>query len=310
MKTRQLIWLAGVVVVLGALYLIVKSSSIPVAKETTLAKVDTAAVTVITTVSNGDTVQMERTDKGWMLTKPIDWPVNESYLKQAMRQVADMYVETEVTSNPKRQTEFGVDDKGVQLSLVAGKKTVNLVLGNPVPSSGNSYARIADDSTIYQVRGNPKATFSRTADSWRDRNIVTIPADQIIRFAMKGVELKRDPGQPWRQTFPVVNDSIDSPLLDRRFDNVSRLSATSFASEEEAAKVDWVLSKEMFEVEGANGMDQQIHFLKADDNRYYVKRNDEPTVFFVTKSLHDRIFTDMYNEITGKKQAATEMKKK
>ncbi|MFH0882128.1 MAG: DUF4340 domain-containing protein [bacterium] len=302
MKIRQLIWLVGVVIVLAILYLVVKSTSIPVAKETTLPQVDTSDVTVVTTVSQGDTVRLERTENGWMLTQPLEWPVNPAYMNQAMRQIADMRIETEVTSNPERFAEFGVDDSGLHLTLVTGKKTVDLILGNPVPTSGNSYARLAQDSITFQVRGNPKSAFSRTADSWRDRSIVTVPPDQIIRFAMDGLQMKREQGQPWKQTFPVVNDSVDTPLLQRRFDTVARLSATSFATGAEAAKLDWNLSKENFEVESVSGTAQRVHFLKADDNRFYVKRNDEPTIFFVPKTAHDRIFVDLRNEILGKKE--------
>jgi hypothetical protein len=302
MKSRQLIWLAGVVIVLAIVYLVVKSTSIPKAKETTLPQMDTSDVTAIMTVNHGDTVRLERTDNGWMLTQPLEWPVNSAYMKQAMRQIADMRIETEVTSNPGRFAEFGVDDNGLHVTLAAGEKTVDLILGNPAPVSGNSYARLAQDSTTYQVRGNPKSTFSRKADSWRDRSIVTIPSDQIIRFAMDGLQLKRDQGQPWKLTAPVVNDSIDTPQLQRRFDTVARLSANEFASAEEAAKADWNLSKESFEVESVNGTVQQIHFLKADDNRFFVRRNGEPTTYYVPKTTHDRIFVDLRKEILGEKE--------
>ncbi len=301
MNTRQLIWLAGAVIVLGILYFVVRSTSIPIAQETTLPQVDTADVAAITTIDKNDTVRLERTDNGWKLTQPVDWPANHIYVKQALRQIAEMQIESEVTSNPDRFEEYGVDGSGLQVTLDTGKKTVNLVLGNPHSGSSNSYARLAEDSTIYQVRGNPKATFSRKADLWRDRSIVTIPGDQIVRFAMPGLEMRRSQGQPWQLTFPVANDSVDSPVLDRRFDSVARLSATGFVPDDEAAKIDWKRSKDFLEVESVNGVTQRIHFMKADENRFYAKRNDEPTIFFVPKTTHDRIVVDMRKEILAKK---------
>jgi len=306
MSTRQLLWLGIAILLLAGVYLLMKSTSVPVAEEVTLSGLDTANVVAITINQPDDTTRLERTSEGWQLTKPLDWPANYRFVEQALKRVADMRIESEVSSNPERFGEYGVDSTGLSITLETKKKSVDLVLGGTHFASSNSYARLANGESVYLVRGNAKPIFKRNSENWRNKKIVKTPEESMIRFTTEEYSLRRGAESNWELATPREGEAVDETGMKRWFGSVVRLSAVSFAKAEQTAGLNWNKPDNWFEFETDNGTVTHLRFIKdPNGERYFALKNDEPTVYVVSKSIYDQIFVSLRNAVLATQEEKT-----
>lgn len=102
----------------------------------------------------------------------------------------------EVSSNKETQGEYEVREQDYQLLLEGenGEKIASLLLGKFSGSGNASFVRLADESSVYAVKGFLRGDWNQDADQYRDRTILRIAKENVREikaagkstFALKG----------------------------------------------------------------------------------------------------------------------------
>lgn len=104
----------------------------------------------------------------------------------------------EVSSNKEKQADYEVRDTDFQLLLEGenGDKIAQVILGKFSGAGSASFIRLADDTSVYAVKGFLKGDWNQDFDLFRDRTVLRVARENVreIRtsgkssFALKGDE--------------------------------------------------------------------------------------------------------------------------
>ena len=193
MKTKQLLVLVGVLVVLGLLVLILenpfgKSEEQKKVEEAGLLfpyfnKVDVAKIEIIAAFGTTTTVLVKQNDQ-WLVESMDNYPADQTAVEELLDKVAEMKTVQRASSNPEKQSVFQVDSSGVEAKLTdaGGNLLAHLFAGKTTPEIFNSYVRAADSNDVYIVKGYLKATFDKGYRSWRDRTIFAFLKEDVTHL--------------------------------------------------------------------------------------------------------------------------------
>ncbi|MBS1260924.1 MAG: hypothetical protein MAG453_00240 [Calditrichaeota bacterium] len=291
MKMKQLLILVGVVIVLWVIFVLLEQSSVPTAEESYLVEIDTTTIDEVEIMRGGQTVTLERRGDGWYLTNPIEYRANPRYVSQMLEKLTEMRIESEVTSSKDRWSEFEVDTAGVALTVREDSVETRLVLGKAADSYRQSYARLADEETVYLVNGTYKTTLSRSAENWRDRSIFPHQQHDIVTIETDEYSLYRD-GDNWTMTVDGDTVAVDKPKAVRVQSAISRMRTSEFPEPADYETVDWAHPDATLRVGLEWGDEVPIRFYLDPENerRYYVRYGDERTVYLVYEGVYNQVF--------------------
>lgn len=300
MSGKTLLYLAIAVVVLTGLYFILASTSVPIAKDETVLDVDTSAITDLLIESELGAVHLQRTDNGWEITEPIQFPAGIGYVRQALARIANMDEESVVTNNPERHSEFGVDSTAILLTVIADGDTSSLLVGSSATGRAANYVRLPGEDPVLLVKGNVRSTLQRPVDNWRDRVIVHPTMRDLMRYTTSKIELYKPGDADWILTKPdTIYELGTNPQYARLFSRVPHLSAISFAKDEELAGIDFDRPDNWFEVETVDGKVIHVNFYEEPDgDRIFARLEGSPATYVVSPSIYKQIFEDLEGSLT------------
>lgn len=103
----------------------------------------------------------------------------------------------EVSSNKEKQADYEVRDTDFQLLLEGenGDKIAQVVLGKFSGAGNASFMRLADDTSVYAVKGFLKGDWNQEFDLYRDRTVLRVARENVREIRASGktsVTLKAD----------------------------------------------------------------------------------------------------------------------
>jgi hypothetical protein len=198
--------------------------------------VDTAAVDSVLLVSTSDSVKLVRNRADWTVNGFKAAPEEVSGL---LRELADTARGELIAENPASHARLGVDSTGGRRVRVKndGKVVLDLLVGSSESGFGTGYLRRSGEAAVYRIRSRLPELAGRKTDEWRDKTIVTLPADSIgsiaIRRGSQEYGLRRD-GKRWRLG---SGGTADSARVANLLGDLSRIRAAGFATPTQAASL-------------------------------------------------------------------------
>ncbi len=180
---------AILVLLIGAALLVLQRPGERASQETSgamLVQFDSAAVDQITLRSPGGSVVLKKASGTWMMESPIRYRADQSAVDAVLSKARSIPITTIVSSNAERFSLFNVDSTGTSVRLNAGDAVLaSFYIGKPSSSFSETYVRKDGSSDVVLADGMFAYTFSRAANEWRDKAILTVRQDEIqnVRFA-------------------------------------------------------------------------------------------------------------------------------
>ncbi len=222
----------------------------------TLANFDSPSISRIVIESGGTTTELKRHTIYWIFAKPISDRASAQTVNSVLDQLSHLSIQdqlrpAELINSPELSDEalgFGSDD-AVRVSLfqnnAAGEEIDTpvsiLILGKPAPLSNALYARVEGDperaAQTFVVSGAPRQYLTDPIDALRDRSLLGIPTEQVIRIVVRtaggDVEVTRKITPPqidWTLTKPLQTRA-DSEMMEAFLNRLSGLQIADIVEE-------------------------------------------------------------------------------
>lgn len=150
-----------------------------------------------------------RTTDGWSFEMPGNpmgvQRADVAKIEAGLKNIFEARKYQEVSSNKDKQGEYEVRDQDFQILLEGenGQKIAQAVLGKFSGSGNSSFIRLADDSSVYAVKGFLRGDWNQDADQYRDRSILRIAKENIREIQVSGAA-----------TFKLRSDDKGGMMLD------------------------------------------------------------------------------------------------
>lgn len=170
-------------------------------------KVD--SVKKVTLKDTSGTKIFTRTTDGWTFEIPGNpmgvQRADVAKIESGLKNIFEARRYQEVSSNKDKQADYEVRDQDFQILLEGenGSKVAQAVLGKFSGSGNASFIRLADDSSVYAVKGFLRGDWNQDADQYRDRSILRIAKENIREIQTTGP-----------QTFKLRADDKGTLVLD------------------------------------------------------------------------------------------------
>ncbi len=150
-----------------------------------------------------------RTTDGWTLElagSPLGvLKADVNKIETGLKNIFEARRYQEVSSNKEKQADYEVRDQDFQLLLEGenGEKIAQAILGKFSGAGNASFVRLADDSSVYAVKGFLRGDWNQDFDQYRDRTILRIAKENIKEIQVSG-----------KQTFKLKADDKGALTLD------------------------------------------------------------------------------------------------
>ena len=302
MKTKQLLILGAIFVVLAILVLRFEN---PFGQSEYEKKVETAMplfpdfneeqIVKIEITATGETTTLSKQNDNWLVASMDNYPADGEGVAELLSKVTEFKNTQRVSNNPEKQSEFEVDNTGVEAKLMdaSNKVLVHLFVGKTTPGFLSSYMRPADSNDVYVAQGYLQSVFNKGTRTWKDRTIFSFNKGIVTQFNIvspeETIELRLDADGAWQMLKPVVAVAKTTEV-DALLTTFSELDTDEFAeATDELAEYGLDTPQSTISAMLNDGTTATLHVGKEEEGKLYVKRDDKATVFRLFKSNVDRL---------------------
>lgn len=285
-KNKPILYLSALAVLQLVIYLVLRISGAPTAEVKYLVEVDTSKVSEMSIYHDGTTVTLKRGADTWEVTNPYQYPANNRFVKTLLEKLSDMRIESEVTSNKGRFSEFEVDTAGTRVTLYQSGDRSDFILGKTASGYRQTYARLENEDTIYMIRGSYGTAANRKADAWREKKVSDFEEADVVKVTTPNLTLVRENQDDWRVTDDKGESFVADQSKGKRIpSSLSRLRTSDFPEADDYKAVNFNKPLHSFRVDLKSGDFRDISFYSdpADSNKYFMKYHKKPHVFRVFK---------------------------
>ena len=303
MKTKQLLVLIGLFIVLGLLVLILenpfgKSEEQKKVEEAGLLfpffnKEDVAKIEIIASFGLTTTTLVKQNNQ-WLVESMDNYPADQTAVEELLDKVAEMKTIQRASSNPEKQSVFQVDSSGVEAKLAdaGGNLVAHLFAGKTTPEIFNSYVRAANSNDVYIVKGYLKATFDKGYRSWRDRTIFAFLKEDVthltIRSEEEEIELQIDAAGSWQILKPIVS-AADGTEVEAITELMSSLETDDFVESKPLSEYGLDAPKMSITAVLKDGSARALLIGNEESGAYYVKHGGKAQIFELNKGNVDKL---------------------
>lgn len=247
--------------------------------------------------NSGKAFELQRnpTNHLWRMILPGWEPRADSdKVEAALQRLQQLRAEQFVSDDPRADLDsFGLQTPELSLALAQGTNTALLIeFGrSPTNSSGQIYARRADQNSVVTVSKSVLGTWSH--EGFRDRHLVslTVPLTEIEVHGRDQFSLQRGSDDTWRvmpQDFPA-----DPALVSELMTNLSDLQAADFVKDVVTAadlpdkglvspSLQFILKTTVTNATGVtNVIVTQLDLGTNQDDKVFARRTDENSLYTV-----------------------------
>jgi hypothetical protein len=277
--------------------------SIPAVKDT---------ATKVEIVREGETIVLEKENERWSMTQPVKFAASQSSIDKLLELFekeigVDLMIPVKEDELPRYELE---PDKGISLTLWRGSEKVSsFLIGKGLGK--RTFVKPAGEMVVYRAKSNMKWKVDKKAADWREKRILTVDRDDIVKLVLHHpaadggpVTLERDKkaeGEGYEDTWQItgpVTEPADKSTVSSLLGSLVNLRAQGFADEVKVA--DAGFTDDAFKVTlhpaPGKGDPQTVVFgpeigedrmegKNADDR--FARRADADTVYIVRKYTHD-----------------------
>ena len=178
--------------------------------------VDAEQVTRLTIVDDaGTTIEMLRTDAGWVLAGTGDFPCQENAVPQFLDKLlalAGDRVVTETRASHKR-LNVAEDAYARRIAFATAGGTEHVLYLGTSPTYNVSHVRLADADQVYLVSGLSSTDAAVRAASWIDTTYLTLTQDQVAELTVENANgtfaFAKDAGGTWTMAGLAADETLD-----------------------------------------------------------------------------------------------------
>ena len=246
---------------------------------------------------DGEPVVLSSVDGVWRVTEPLDAAADQNNVESALNRLVELRITRVVATKPENYARLQVDDaSAVRVTVKAGEETLaQLMVGKY--GNGMTMVRIDDRPEVFGASGSLRYAFDRELKSWRDRQVVSVDADQVqtIRFASPNgtFHFQRNGGEWTALEGQEALGEFDSKQVSGSLSTAARLTASDFAPAEISAPRAG-LTEPRASVTMTLADDPTEIVLELGDSteqagELYLWRKGEPTIYVISQYLADRL---------------------
>lgn len=145
-----------------------------------LAAVATPDVNKVVISTLVDKLILERAERGWAITAPIQYPADTSLVEGLVAGLAGARMSEQLDQG--NLETYGVDDQhALNVELWAGGDTpaVSLMVGKSAGTQ-SVFVRLPGTQEVYRADVGSRARYERTAADWRDKLALEVDRDQVV----------------------------------------------------------------------------------------------------------------------------------
>ncbi len=207
--------------------------------------VEKAAVTSLT-LSGAKSAVLTKEGEGWKVADPAKPAekhlADDAEVTRALDALGDLQSAQFLTDRTEKQAEAEIDDaKGLALTVVAGAKKLEVVLGK-ASSNGGFYVRKPKSKELFIYKGGLDWTVRKDVKGWRKKTILAGKVEDVKRVTLKskdGAQVKAVAGEGGKWTLeetPTPADfRFDSQAVQQVASQLVGLSAQDFLEGADAA---------------------------------------------------------------------------
>ncbi|MCK4546331.1 MAG: DUF4340 domain-containing protein [Candidatus Eisenbacteria sp.] len=256
---------------------------------------DSAAVAVVEVYSPSDSTRLEKVDGIWRVATQGGYPADAQAVGEILAKVCDMGRDEVASRNPEKQSIFQVDGSNIEVRFLGADDNVfaHFYVGKSGPGHSGAYVRSVDSDNVILARGYLRGVFDKGARGWRDREIVDVNQNEILRFTMAHgdtvITVRTDDKIRWYITEP---DSVEARM--NTTDNVLRAFSTLMADDfgPDVSLEDAGLDQPWgtFTAHLADGTDLVLLVGSEEAGSRWVKGSDKDMVFKIRQHRVDSLF--------------------
>jgi hypothetical protein len=183
--------------------------------------------------SDGQKVLLTRTDSGWRVAEPVDFPADDVAVDGLVSSLADLASEGAI-DEPQAADVYGLGEAATRIQFEAAGREWELRVGGNAPVGGQTYVATASEAqTVYTVPTFRVTGFDKTLDDVREKLVLSF--DRLAVVAIEAdwpdgrVRLAKQ-GDAWQILEPLTADA-DSDTVESLLSDLSFLRADTFLDE-------------------------------------------------------------------------------
>jgi len=316
MKTKQLLILLGILVVLFVIVLVSKNPFSRYEKKgetkslfvdfdkNNVVKIELTKPVLSEVEGSDETTVLTKDGDKWLVETMENYPADQEEVDRLLDKVSEFKTDRLASKNPEKQSKFEVDSSGIEakLSDSNGKVLAHLFVGKSDPVSMITYVREADSNEVYRVVGYLNPIFDKGERTWKDRTIFDFNKGNITQLTIESEEgkviLPKDEEGNWKIIEPKPANAKKEEV-DKIADTLSKLEVSDFAEKKELKEYGLYEPKSKISAMLNDGSTKTLLIGNKEDSKYYVKRADSDIVFILYKYRIDELlkkFEDLKEE--------------
>ncbi|MBI3851263.1 MAG: DUF4340 domain-containing protein [Verrucomicrobia bacterium] len=244
-------------------------------------------------------LQREATNKTWRMTQPMRARADNPKIEDLLRKLQSLRASKFVTDDPTADlASFGLQPPELELAVAQGTNNLLVLQFGKTDTNETSmiHARRRDQNSVVLVPKAQLEPWRAQYTDFRDRYLVSLTAGSVRVVEARGngsFTVQRQTNDTWRLTAPEVLPA-DAGLVRELLADLSGLQITEF-TKDVVTELDFtnyglasparqyiLKSGEVSEVAGAtNAVIAQLDFGAVRDDKIYVRRSDESSVYAV-----------------------------
>jgi hypothetical protein len=246
-------------------------------------------------VAGGKTTKLVKSGDDWQVASDGNFHADRKAVKDLLAIVDTMEVDGVASMNPAKRSTFGVDSTGVGVTIGgSAKSSARFWVGNSTPDFSGLFLRVDGKDDVYSVARINRFQFDRGQQTWRDRKIVPLEAEQIrkmtLSWADTTVTLTREGADSLKRSTWTVAGNRPGESAAPAKPEMARMMATGFGtllSDAFPTATDTIPSRweplnYRFEIEGLNGARSVVEVgPKLSRGQHVVRRAGEPGIYLL-----------------------------
>jgi hypothetical protein len=184
-------------------------------RETRLFSFNAQDVTGIDLKRGSQELRFVKKGADWLMEKPLEARADSAGMEFFAKSLEVAKKGETVEESPGDLKKFGLDEPPFTLTVTVGKDAHTLILGQTTIDGRYFYGRLPSSPAVFLVGTNFKFHMEKKVAEYRDRSIISFPADDIYRVVTHGGDhtyiFEKDKSQ-WTLAHPRIprpnNDEI------------------------------------------------------------------------------------------------------
>ena len=243
--------------------------------------------------NNGNSVQLERAESGWVMANTDGFPANPTRITEIVTKLLDITTNRLVTNTESshRRSEVAQDGFSRRIDLTTDAGTTTLFIGSSA-GAGATHVRADGQSATYLTNEIEAWEINPTPSSWIDSQYSRLSADEITELTLTNAngrfEFSRDEDAGWMLVDLDAGEAVNTARIETLVNQLAAVNLTRPLGTAEQAEygLDEPQATLTATTLGEDGIETSHTFLlgakTGDESAYYFKWSDSP--YYVTIS--------------------------